>query len=107
MLLCLQLCDDKVIICYCEHNFQKLFLELVGSENPRVVSQLIELAHKQLQSHTPTSPPPVTPSTRPVSGSDEITISELLGLAVAMFSLAGGRCVHNDGEIRTLTVSGG
>ena len=80
---------------------------LVESESPSVVSLLVDLVHKQLQSHTPTSPPHVTSSTRSVPGSDETTICELLGLAVAMFSLAGDRCVHNDGEIRALTVSNG
>ena len=98
---------------------QILIHGIVDSENPSVVSQLTELTQKQLQLSSPKLPPLPSSSAESSSsssslllpgakggeggggggGSDEITIGEILGLAVAMFSLAGEQCVESDEEM--------
>ena len=79
---------------------------------------MTELTQKQLQLASPKSPPSTSAESSSSSssllpgakgggggdgggggGSDEITIGEILGLAVAMFSLAGERCVESDEEM--------
>ena len=40
-----------------------------------------------------------------MGGSEETTIGEILGLAVALFSLAGEQCVQNDVEMTAWRVS--
>ena len=97
---------------------QILIHGIVDSVSPSVVSQLTELTQKQLQLSSPKSPLPLPSSSAESSssssssllpgakgggggggGSDEITIGEILGLAVAMFSLAGEQCVESDEEM--------
>jgi hypothetical protein len=74
------------------------------------VSQLTELTQKQLQLSSPTQPSPSSQSSLPSlppgakggggGEGDGITIGEILGLAVAMFSLADDeQCVQSDAEM--------
>ena len=112
---------SAIIIMITEHFFciYKLYINtciqilihgIVDSESPSIVSQLTELTQKQLQHPSPTPPPSSQSSSSSSSvspgakgggggGSDEITIGELLGLAVAMFALAGEQCVQSDEEM--------
>ena len=77
----------------------------MDSESPSVVSQLIELAQKQLQSHTHSTPPSASGAEAAAPVGEETTVIELLALAVAMFSLAGVKCFYSDGEMKALKVS--
>ena len=76
--------------------------------------QLTELTQKQLQLSSPTARPPspssqsslpsLSPGAKGGGGGggrgEEITIGEILGLAVAMFSLADEeQCVRSDAEM--------
>ena len=94
---------------------QILIHGIVDSESPSIVSQLTELTQKQLQlsppassTQSPSQSSPISPGAKGAGGegrSDEITLGELMGLVVAMFSLAGEQCVQSDAEITTWRVS--
>ena len=89
-------------------NVQILIHGIVDSESPSIVSQLTELTQKQLQVSPPT--PAQSTSSLPgakgvAGGGDETTIGEILGLAVAMLSLAGEQCVQSDAEMADWRVS--
>ena len=88
---------------------QILLTGLLDSESPSVVSELTELTQKQLQASPPPPAAPPSSSSRGGEkrrvGGDEMTVSEILSLAAAMFSLAGERCSHSDREMDTLKVT--
>ena len=80
------------------------------------MSQLTELTQKQLQLSSPTPPQPTSqssssslPGAKGGGGgggeSDRITVGEIVGLAVAIFSLAGEQCVQSDEEMTAWKVS--
>ena len=78
--------------------------------------QLTELTQKQLQLSSPTAQPPsssfqsslpsLSPGAKGGGRGEEVTIGEILGLAVAMFSLADEeQCVRSDTEMTAWRVS--
>ena len=109
--------------CICKYrvlSLQGLIHGIVDSENPSIVSQLTELTQKQLQLSFPTAQPPSSSSQSSLPSSspgakggggeggrgEEVTIGEILGLVVAMFSLADEeQCVRSDTEMTAWRVS--